>query len=259
MKYAVISDIHGNYPALCAVLNDAAQAGVDQYIFAGDYATAVPYPNEVVETIRKMPCSHIIRGNGEDHLDSISGKDEALWTDGQYSLLYWSYRALTDENRQYLMHLPKRLHITDGNVELFAAHSWRDFIGTSEKRFSSSQTALRYAGKPFSREILLDDIQTALSENSEFQKTLSALSDGVYIFGHTHIQWHARFKNKILINAGSCGEALDFSKTGAAYTILSIEGDIIDIDERQVFYDRDALVQSIRSSSLYPQAPFGVS
>ena len=46
MKYAVISDIHGNLPALKVVLADAEKQGADAYIFGGDYCLSGPYPNE---------------------------------------------------------------------------------------------------------------------------------------------------------------------------------------------------------------------
>ena len=42
MKYAVISDIHGNLPALEAVMEDAARKGAGRYLFAGDYSISGP-------------------------------------------------------------------------------------------------------------------------------------------------------------------------------------------------------------------------
>lgn len=47
MKIAIISDVHGNYPALLAVISDAIRNNVDQFIFVGDYIFDLPYPNEV--------------------------------------------------------------------------------------------------------------------------------------------------------------------------------------------------------------------
>lgn len=52
MKYALISDIHGNLPALKAVINDARENKVDHFIFLGDYCIGLGYPNEVVDCIR---------------------------------------------------------------------------------------------------------------------------------------------------------------------------------------------------------------
>ena len=38
MKYAILSDVHGNFPALQKVLEDAKQRGIEDFIIAGDYA-----------------------------------------------------------------------------------------------------------------------------------------------------------------------------------------------------------------------------
>ena len=54
MKYAVISDIHGNKPALDAVLADAKRQGITDFIFAGDYCLSGPFPDECISTLRKI-------------------------------------------------------------------------------------------------------------------------------------------------------------------------------------------------------------
>ncbi|MDF2840559.1 MAG: Calcineurin-like phosphoesterase superfamily domain, partial [Clostridia bacterium] len=47
MRIAIVSDVHGNYPALLAVINDAIENKVDHFLFVGDYIFDLPYPNEV--------------------------------------------------------------------------------------------------------------------------------------------------------------------------------------------------------------------
>ena len=75
MKYAVISDIHGNAPALRLALADAAAQHVDGYLLVGDYCISAPWAREVVDILRGLPNAHIIRGNDEAHLDVPSGDD----------------------------------------------------------------------------------------------------------------------------------------------------------------------------------------
>lgn len=55
MKYAVIADIHGNMPALRAVLEDARQQGAQAWLLAGDYCVSAPWFNKVVSCIRSLP------------------------------------------------------------------------------------------------------------------------------------------------------------------------------------------------------------
>lgn len=47
MEFAIISDIHGNLPALEAVIDDAGRNGVGCFIFVGDYCISNPYPGVV--------------------------------------------------------------------------------------------------------------------------------------------------------------------------------------------------------------------
>jgi predicted phosphodiesterase len=60
---AVLYDIHGNLPALDAVLADASDA--DEFLLGGDYATAGAWPKETVERLKELPNATWIRGNAD--------------------------------------------------------------------------------------------------------------------------------------------------------------------------------------------------
>ena len=83
MKFAIISDIHGNLPALNAVIADAERENVDKYIFVGDYCLSNPFPDECITRMKNIPNKYIIRGNEEIYLKNLDGKDQSTWTDGQ--------------------------------------------------------------------------------------------------------------------------------------------------------------------------------
>ncbi len=75
---AVLYDIHGNLPALEAVLAHASDA--DAFLLGGDYATAGPWPKETVERLKELEDATWIRGNADrwlvdrhDAPDPISG------------------------------------------------------------------------------------------------------------------------------------------------------------------------------------------
>ena len=72
MKYAIISDVHGNAPALRLALDDARMQGAEGFLFAGDYCISAPWPNEVVEMIRSLPGAHVIRGNNDEQADKLA-------------------------------------------------------------------------------------------------------------------------------------------------------------------------------------------
>jgi len=92
MKYAIISDVHGNNLALEAVLADAKAQGVDKYLLLGDYAGNVP-AGSAIKTIRKISPAVVIKGNGEDYFIPLTGKDFNELTSEQFKLTYWSYNS----------------------------------------------------------------------------------------------------------------------------------------------------------------------
>ena len=69
MKIALISDTHGNLPALEAVLEDIRAQGVDGIIFLGDAATLGPQPRETLEALRSLDCTCILGNHDAALLD----------------------------------------------------------------------------------------------------------------------------------------------------------------------------------------------
>lgn len=256
MLFAVISDIHGNIHALEAILNDAARDPIDGYIFAGDYCSYFPYPNEVIDTIKTIRHATVIHGNEEGYLFEYGRQDEETWTDGQFQSHYWCYRAIDAENHKYLRKLPKMAVLQEGDTTITVTHSSAEIYGDVEYReFSSTKIAQKYRHDPsYSRQKLLSHIQEYIHQSGDFHSAVRSLPGGVYIFGHTHVQWHAQYEDKTFINPGSCGLPLD-GTPGAPYTLLCIENDLLQIEERRVPYDIDRLISKYRRSSLYEAAP----
>lgn len=103
MKFAIISDVHGNLPALNAVIEDAEKKNVDSYIFVGDYCLSNPFPNGCITRIRNIADTYMIRGNEESYLENLIGKDQSTWVDGQMQISYWCYKNISSENLNYLL------------------------------------------------------------------------------------------------------------------------------------------------------------
>ena len=188
MTYAVISDTHGNIDALTAVLNETEKLKIDSYIFAGDYSSYLPYPNETVEKIRSIKNAIVIKGNEEGYLDEYAKQDQNTWTDGQFQAHYWLYKTLTESNHAYLKALPENTVFNDGSIKITVTHMSSDLYGTIEyKSFSSNKIAQKYATNFICRDTILHDIQEYVSTSSDFHEAIQPLANGVYIFGHTHI------------------------------------------------------------------------
>lgn len=258
MKFAVISDIHGNLPALSAVLADAAEQGADSYIFAGDYCLSGPYINECIEAVRAISNAHVVRGNEEGYFANLIGSDQSTWTDGQMQISYFSYRTITKENLDYLMALPHRIDIECCGVPIHISHDKSTFLGRTEGiHWRSSVFGARYGGLDVSQAFLQREIKAANDADADLQAKLSEMPDGVYIFGHTHIQWSYRSKDGrvTLINPGSCGLPLDCLRGSVPYAILEVsEQGEVRVDERRVPWDAEGYADSLAETPQYEQA-----
>ena len=258
MKYAVISDIHGNYPALRAVLEDAGRQGITRFLFAGDYCISGPWPDKCVSALRAVPEKRIVRGNEEKYLENLIGKDQAQWTDGQMQVSYWAYRNISRENLEYVLGLPHTADFECNRVQIHMAHSSMDFMGTYPFYTWNSVTVAdrnRQAGaRP---ESVLADMRAERDRDPVFQETVSKLEKGIYIFGHSHIQWSckARDAEVYLINPGSCGIPLDGIRNGVPYTVLEItEAGQVNITEKRVPFDRASYIRAVADSGQFREA-----
>jgi predicted phosphodiesterase len=78
MRYLVFGDVHGNAPALSAVLADAGRRGYDAAIFLGDLIGYYPYPAEALDMVRSLQPFVALRGNHDDLLLALAaGADPA--------------------------------------------------------------------------------------------------------------------------------------------------------------------------------------
>ncbi len=258
MKFAVISDIHGNFPALNAVLEDAKQRGITDYVFTGDYCLSGPYPDECIAAMSAVENRYIIRGNEEKYLEDLIGKDQQAWTDGQMQVSYWAFRQLSPEHLRFLSALPHTLDFRVNGVNIHLAHNSAAWTGDSEFRLIGPHVlAARYEGRDIPLESLRRDIHDLLAQDPEFQEALSCLEEGIYLFGHSHVQWHWQDtgRNIYLVNPGSCGLPLDLDCTSVPYTVLSVTEDgSVNIEEVRIPFDKQRYAEHLTATEQYKHA-----
>ena len=257
-RLAVVSDIHGNLPALNAVLEDAQSRGISEFIFAGDYCLSGPFPDECIATMMLLEHTHIVRGNEEKYLENLIGKDQSSWTDGQMQVSYWCFRKVTPEHLRFLTALPHTLEFRVNGVNIHLSHQSSAWIGDCEFRLIGPDVlAKRYEGMNVTPEYYRQDVRRCLRQDPGFQRALSALEEGVYLFGHSHVQWNWQDtdRNIFLINPGSCGLPLDYIQDSVPYTVLSVsEGGKVGIEEVRVPFDKQGYAEVLRNSEQFKEA-----
>src|SRR5215468_9372757 len=106
-KIAIVSDIHGNLPALDAVLAEVAAEGIERVVCLGDVATLGPQPHEVIARLRGLGCP-VVMGNTDADLLALARKASeagaagAIWGSQDFDFDRWCAARLTADDLAYL-------------------------------------------------------------------------------------------------------------------------------------------------------------
>lgn len=205
---AVLYDVHGNLPALEAVIADAEAAGADGWILGGDYALFGGWPAETVERLRGLERASWIRGNGERWTADPDAAPDNPVVPGAIAA---SRAALGEATVGDLASLPFSLPCEG----ILVCH-----------------------GSP------LSDVDSFDPEDGERDEELL---DGVearrVLFGHTHLPFARTSAGGVeLVNPGSVGMPFD-GDPRAAYALLDGDGRL---SHRRVEYDHRASAERVR-------------
>lgn len=118
MRYAVISDVHGNLEALEAALEDLRGRKAEGIIFLGDAVGYGPNPNECVELLKES-CSTILAGNHDRA--AIGLTDVEYFNEYAKAAILWTREILTDSNKKFIGTLPVLIKMKNKNA--FFVHS----------------------------------------------------------------------------------------------------------------------------------------
>jgi predicted phosphodiesterase len=207
---ALLYDIHGNLPALEAVLAQAESAGVTDYLFGGDYASMGPWPRETVELVEGLPAVARIRGNVDRWLVETPEAPE--------SAQHFLGVALTAAREALGAELVARLYELPVSAELGGM--------------------LVCHGSP------LSDIESfAAQAQAGEERMLVGEAQRTIVFGHSHLQFRRPGPNGTqLVNPGSVGAPLDGDRR-AAWALYE-DGEI---HFRRTEYDVERAVAQMRS------------
>ena len=123
MRTAIISDIHGNYPALMRVLEDTRRENVDNFIILGDYYLDFPYTNEVAQELMGMENAYIIKGNREQIMKHYREENPEEVINSRNAAIYHVIQEMTHESYNYFNGLEDELYIRlSPNALVYATH-----------------------------------------------------------------------------------------------------------------------------------------
>ncbi|MBO1625800.1 metallophosphoesterase family protein [Bacillus arachidis] len=189
-KIAVISDIHGNIPALDAVLKDIKLRGIERIMCLGDLVGKGPHSSEAIEIIRKE-CEHVVMGNWDDFITKPTESET----------LEWHQKQLSEQQRNYLRELPFSIEF------IMSGKLIRMFHASPRSLYERVQP-----GAPIEQRVSLFE-NSNLTENIEGER-----KPDVVCYGDIHQAYVQNFRGKTLCNAGSVGNPLEI--TQASYLIF---------------------------------------
>ena len=117
MRFAILSDVHGNIIALKSCFKKIETLNVDGIIWCGDYITDIPKSKQVLKFIReneKHYKQYIVRGNREDYILNYHNDNDLSWVVGSNeSSLLMTYQSLDNDDLEWLQSLPTELWIKE--------------------------------------------------------------------------------------------------------------------------------------------------
>ncbi len=230
-KLALISDVHGNYKALEAVLAYLEDHPAEGILCLGDYVTDSPYPERVLALLHRMekqwPC-WFIRGNREDYLLGNPDNCKGWKPSSASGVLYYTLQRLTREDLAFFASMPEERKLElEGYPVLYLCHG----------------TPGRVRGNVYEEEGLL-------------QKVLSELPCRYLLGGHSHHQETYEQQGKTYVNPGSLGLAVDGVGKRAQFAMLTLMSDKEDgrscctAELLSIPYDVDAFLKDFAESGV---------
>jgi predicted phosphodiesterase len=217
MRVAVLADIHGNLPALDAVLADADAAGADVIVLNGDMATG-PMPAQALERLAGLGDRAVwVRGNCERELaDAWDGKlDPDLPEQARLPAEYCAAQ-LGRAHRELLDGLPLSVTI--------------EVTGLGPVRFCHATAASDTA-------IVLVD-----SPVSAYRAGFAGVTEPTVVLGHTHMPFDRLADRRRFVNPGSVG--MPYGTAGAHWALLGP-----DVTLRCTGYDAQAAARAMRAAA----------
>ena len=234
MRYALISDIHANLPALDSVLTDIASRVTDATYHLGDLVGYAPWANEVVARIV------------EQGIPGVAGNyDSTVATD--YKHCGCRYEDARQEELSHLSYEWTRAHVTPQTKRALGALPFRLDIRPLGGHLSGPTLTLLHGNQTLNTvyvtEDRSDDFLTKMGQG------VGARDGDVVAFGHTHKPWHRVVNGVHFVNTGSVGRPKD-GDWRAGYVMLTVGADGIDVEFVRVEYDVDRAAAAILESTL---------
>ena len=226
-RVTIFGDIHGNLPALDAVLADIEANDKSPLYCLGDLVGYGTFPNEVTASIRERNIPTIM-GNYDQGVGNSSDDCGCAYTNpvaealGKLSIA-WTNQNTTEDNKQFLRELPAQFPLQLGDLRIRLVHG-------SPRKINE----YLFADRP----------------DATLERLLDLADADVLVCGHTHIPYHRVLPSgRHVVNAGSVGKPKD-GNAQACYVVLEANNSDLAVAFNRVQYDVEKTAQAIEASEM---------
>ena len=223
MRILLVSDIHGNYPALRAVAAHADADSCDLIINTGDSTVYAPFANQTLDWLQEHNAVSILGNTDIKVKKLLKGKSFKKPSKPEKRIMYTSTaEVLSKRNRKYLLQLKKK--------KIISAHGYRLglFHGSPEKP---------------------DEFLFDFTRDARFQELAENTDCDIIITGHSHTPYYKEINGVHFINPGSAGRMFD-GNPQVSYAILRLKKNSITVQHYRCSYAIEDVVQELKAQQL---------
>ena len=225
MKITLLADIHGNLPALKAVLRHAeGQMATQTILNLGDSVGYGPNPDEIVRWTQSARVVNIL-GNYDKKVLSKKHRKEG-WSrvknPDKRAMFAWTYQGLSKKSRKILKRMPEELELT----------------------LEGHRTLMTHGSPASINEHLLPDTPTA-----RLQELAAMTRAEIILCGHSHRAFVRQVGDVQFINPGTVGRP-DDGDPRASYATLDFSNGEVQVEFHRVPYDIAAAVRCMRQTGM---------
>lgn len=223
MRLLLLSDIHGNMPALRAITRHFSHTTFDAICNCGDSTVYAPFPNETLQWLEEQGAHSILGNTDHKVLTLLAGKSFKKPHNEEKRVMYRAtVEALTEQSKHYLRSLMDSQIIELDGVSIGLFHGSPDhprellFPGTDDQRFAE------------------------LSQLTECR---------IVVTGHSHMPYYKYINSTHFINPGSAGRMFDGNPEASCAT-LTLSGPDIEVNLHRIPYPVEEVVDALRRQQL---------
>ncbi len=219
MQILLLSDIHGNYPALAAIEAFFQGTSFAAICNCGDSLVYAPFANETLHWLMKHKAWSILGNTDKKVKKLLRGKQFTKPRKEEKRIMYtWTAEHLDPASKEYLFSLENSCRLTMAEREICLFHGSPD--------------------RP--HEFLYPD-----TDPQRFEELAASSSCPVIITGHTHTPYHKVIGNTHFINPGSVGRMFD-SNPAASCAVLTLDKDTIHVRHHRISWPVEVMIQALQ-------------